>query len=82
MKILLVVLMILMIQWGHKFAHVTTAQLSWHVQNYDLIGSLFVKEEQHEFSQDLHHKLINPLWDRFQMSQMKSHADIPAASQG
>ena len=27
---------ILMIKSGHNFAHVTTAQLSWHVQNYDL----------------------------------------------
>ena len=25
---------------GHNFADVTTAELSWHVQNYDLIGWL------------------------------------------
>ena len=30
----------IMIQSGHNFAHDTTAQLSWHVQNYDLIRSL------------------------------------------
>ena len=30
----------IIIQSSHNFAHVTTAQLSWHVQNYDLIGSL------------------------------------------
>ena len=31
------VIMILMIQSGHNFAHVMTAWLSWHVQNCDLI---------------------------------------------
>ena len=30
----------------HDFAHATTAQLSWHVQNRELIGSLFVNSEQ------------------------------------
>ena len=30
-----------MIKAGHKFAHVTTALLSWHVQNCDLINSFF-----------------------------------------
>ena len=25
---------------GHKFAHVMTGELSWHVQIYDLIGPL------------------------------------------
>ena len=32
---------ILIIQTVHKFAHVTTAELSWHVQNCDLIWWLF-----------------------------------------
>ena len=32
---------IIMTQSGHKFAHVTTAQLSWHVQNCDLIQLFF-----------------------------------------
>ena len=31
------VIRILRIQLGHKFAHVTTAELSWHVQNWELI---------------------------------------------
>ena len=31
---------ILMVQWGHNFAHVMTAELSWHWQTCDLIGSL------------------------------------------
>ena len=30
----------IMIRSGHNFAHVTTAKLSWHVQNCDLTGSL------------------------------------------
>ena len=35
-----ILLFILMLS-GNNFAHVTTAQLSWHVQNCDLIRSLF-----------------------------------------
>ena len=31
---------IISIQSGHNFAHVTTAQLSWHVENCDLIETL------------------------------------------
>ena len=42
-KIRFVVIMNHMIQLGHNLAHATTVQLSWHVQNYDLIGSLFSK---------------------------------------
>ena len=38
-----------MTQSSHKFAHVMTALLSWHVQNCDLIWSLFNKLEQHIF---------------------------------
>ena len=33
---------ILLIQSGYNFEHVTTAKLWWHVQDYDLIGSLFL----------------------------------------
>ena len=40
-KIIFAVIMILMIRSYHKFAHVTTAQLSWHAQNCDQIASLF-----------------------------------------
>ena len=29
----------IMIKSGHNFAHATTAEPSWHVQNYDLIGA-------------------------------------------
>ena len=40
----------IMIHYGHNFAHVTTAQLSWHVQNHDLIGLLRSKLEQNKFT--------------------------------
>ena len=30
-----------MAQICNSFAHFTTAQLSWHMQKYDVIGSLF-----------------------------------------
>ena len=32
---------------AHKSAHVMTAELSWHVQNCVLIGSLFFIKGQH-----------------------------------
>ena len=38
-----------MIQPGRIFAHATTAQLSWHVQNCDPIGLLFGMAGQHVF---------------------------------
>ena len=34
-----VLVMVVMMQAAQKFAHVTTAKQSWHVQNSDLIGS-------------------------------------------
>ena len=40
----------IMIHYGHNFAHVTTAELSWHVQNHDLVGLLRSKLEQNEFT--------------------------------
>ena len=36
-------------QSDHKFAHVATAQLSWHVQTCDLIWSSFFTQKQHQF---------------------------------
>ena len=39
-KIPFAIIRIPMIHSGHNFAHDTTAQLSWHVQNCDLIWSL------------------------------------------
>ena len=34
----------------HNFAHATAAQLSWHVQNYDMIGSFEIKSKQKRIS--------------------------------
>ena len=58
-KIIFNCFMILMIQSDCNFAHVTTAQLSWHVQNCDLIWSLFFKSEQQKFSRELGNDLNN-----------------------
>ena len=41
----LALILIFMTQSGDNTAHVTTAQLSWHVQNCDLILSLFLMWE-------------------------------------
>ena len=42
----------MMIRSDHNFAHVTTAELSWHVQNCDPIGSSESESTQREFQQD------------------------------
>ena len=53
----------ILIQSDHNFAHATTAELSWHVQNYDLIGSLQCKLDQiknfQRFQQQAHKLFIN-----------------------
>ena len=54
----------IMIQAGHNFAHAMTAELSWHVQNFDLIGSLESNFEQTKLSQDNDYGLINSLWNK------------------
>ena len=56
------ILLIFMMQPGLNFAHVTTAQLSWHVQNLDLVGSSFLQKARH-ILQDLEYVLINYLWN-------------------
>ena len=38
-----------MIQSGHNFAHAMTTELSWHVQNCDLTGSLESQLDVEEF---------------------------------
>ena len=43
-----------------QLAHVTTAELSWHVQNCDLIGSLFFFKGQDVFSWNLDYGLMIP----------------------
>ena len=45
-KIYLVLSWKIIIESVHNFAHAMTATLSWHVQNYDLIGWLESKSEQ------------------------------------
>ena len=48
----------IIIQAGHNFAHATTAKLSWHVQNCDMIGSPGFKWEQNKFSWDFSDELV------------------------
>ena len=43
----------------HNFGHAMAAQLSWHVQNCDLIVSLQSQWEQKEIFQDFNLKLMN-----------------------
>ena len=40
-KSILLLIAFIMVQSGHNFTHVTTAQLLYHVKNYDLIWSIF-----------------------------------------
>ena len=42
-NIQVVLMWIVVIHSGHNFAHATTAELSWHVQNSDLIWWLYFK---------------------------------------
>ena len=49
----------------HNFAHVTTAQLSWHVQNSYLIAPQALKSEINNFSRDFYYKVINYLRNEF-----------------
>ena len=57
-----------MIRSGHNFAHVTTAQLSWHVQKYGLIKVFKSWLKQKEFSQNFNYEIINSLWNLSQSS--------------
>ena len=53
------------IHWSkqsHNFPHATTAELSWHVQNCALTGSLESKLEQIESSWDFNCEVIIPSW--------------------
>ena len=51
----------LMIQSGHNFVHATTAQLPWHVQNYDRIGSLRYVLEQKMISVRFESWALDPI---------------------
>ena len=48
---------------SHNFAHATTAELSWHVQHCDLIGSLESKWKQKQLSQHFSFELKNLSWN-------------------
>ena len=61
--------MILMNRSGHNFAHATTAQLSWHVQNCDLIYKLFFWVIAAQIWQNLYHELIDV--DTARLSQQR-----------
>ena len=52
-----------MIQSGHNYAHVMTAQLSWHVQNYDLNAFFVNTLQQPVFYFDLDYHNINLSWN-------------------
>ena len=53
----------IMIRSGHNFAHVMTAELSWHVQICGLISSLESWWKQREFSLYFNDQLTNSLWN-------------------
>ena len=69
--------LILKIQSGRKFAHATTAELSWHVQNCDLILSLFPIWEQDTILENLDYELIFSVMDDlgmpFSLSLLEYH---------
>ena len=53
----------MMIRSCHNFTHATTAELSWHVQSCDMIGTLDSKLEQNVCLQYFDCELINASWN-------------------
>ena len=53
-----------MTQSCHTFPRVRTVQLSWRMQNCELIWSLFCIYQQYAFLQDLDYELVNHLWNQ------------------
>ena len=51
-----------MVRSGHNLAHAMTAQLSWHVQNYELIWSLVFMLQHHMILGDSNCEFMNTLW--------------------
>ena len=51
-----------MMQSDHNFAHGKTAELSWHVQNCDVIELSKSKLEEKKFLKDFNYELINQMW--------------------
>ena len=76
----------MIIQSGHNFAHVMTAELSWHVQNFGLMWPLLFHVKVHiqvrifrYFHRELDYMPIKSLWNGslgYQIS-MSTHKDIP-----
>ena len=64
-NILHALILILMVQSGHNFAHATTAELLWHVQYCDaqLMIISHAKATYSIFLWDLADKLMNSLWN-------------------
>ena len=62
-KSFLIQIISFVVQSDPNFAQVTTAELSWHVQNSELIGSLLVMPKWNVFSQGLDNELKIPLWN-------------------
>ena len=61
------------IRSGHNFALVTTAELSWHVQNCDLIESLESKLVIKRICKHLGYELLTPLWNGPQVVTATHH---------
>ena len=53
---------------GQNYAHATTAELPWHVQTSDLIGSLESILAQNEFSRYLNYGLMHHYWNGVQIN--------------
>ena len=64
------------IKSGHNFAHATTAELLWHVQNCDLIKLPEIKLKQNAGSQDLDYELTNYLWNGSQVIPVEGNSGI------
>ena len=78
MKIISILILILVIRTGHKCAHATTAQLSWHVQNCDMVGSMIFLHKIiiHNYLfllWDLDYELINCLYNGPWQHAMDTH---------
>ena len=62
-KFLLLYSPFMIMESGHDFAHATTAQLSWHVQNYALICVLLFMQEHCIYLRDVDVELMTSRWN-------------------
>ena len=74
--IVFIPIFIWMVQSDDNFAHVTTAELSWHVQNCHMIGSIHFMLEHYAFLRDLDEELMKLLWNGWQLAGIQHH-DTP-----